>query len=312
MTARLSPHSLLEATGTRAGLALAALLLVSGCSLKTMAVKSMANTLSGSGDVFSRDDDPELVRDAVPFALKTYESLLETVPEHGPLLLATCSGFTQYAFAFVQLESEQLQFVDYPESKRRRDRAVRLYLRGLGYCVRALKVRFGDIGRMPALEMERILARAERKDVPLLYWTAATWGAAVALAPDRPELMVGFPDVRALLERALALDEAWSAGAPHEVMITIESLELLGGSKELARQHFERAVALQKGLSPGPYVALAMGVSVGDQDRAEFERLMDEALAIEPDANPGNRLATIITQRRARWLLDNIGSFFSE
>ncbi|MGH7564782.1 MAG: hypothetical protein ACREK5_10225, partial [Gemmatimonadota bacterium] len=49
-----------------AGLVLA-LALISGCSLKTMAVKSMANTLSGSGDVFARDDDPELIRDAVPF-----------------------------------------------------------------------------------------------------------------------------------------------------------------------------------------------------------------------------------------------------
>ena len=34
---------------------------LAGCSLKTMAVKTVANTLSESGDVFSRDEDPELV-----------------------------------------------------------------------------------------------------------------------------------------------------------------------------------------------------------------------------------------------------------
>src|SRR6185369_6704634 len=51
-----------------------------GCSIKTMAVKTVANTLSDTGDVFTRDNDPELVRDAIPFALKTYESLLESVP----------------------------------------------------------------------------------------------------------------------------------------------------------------------------------------------------------------------------------------
>src|ERR1043165_4715424 len=75
----------------------AALICLQACSLKTMAVKTVANTLSDSGDVFSRDNDPELVRDAVPFALKLYESLLDSVPKHEPLLIATCSGFTQYA-----------------------------------------------------------------------------------------------------------------------------------------------------------------------------------------------------------------------
>jgi hypothetical protein len=46
-----------------------------GCSLKTMAVKTVANTLAAGGDTFTRDDDPELVRDAVPFALADRDRL---------------------------------------------------------------------------------------------------------------------------------------------------------------------------------------------------------------------------------------------
>ena len=57
---------------------------------------------------------------------------------------------------------------------------------------------------------------------------------------------------------------------------------------------------MQKGLSPGPYVALATGVAVPAQDRAEFERLLKEALAIDPEKDPSNRLVTLVTQRRAR------------
>ena len=72
-----------------------------------MAVKTVANTLSAGGDAFSRDDDPELIRDAAPFALKTYESLLETVPAHAGLLLTTCSSFTQYAYAFVAADASR-------------------------------------------------------------------------------------------------------------------------------------------------------------------------------------------------------------
>src|SRR5690349_5684795 len=112
---------------------LAAVVVLQGCSLKTMAVKTVANTLSDSGDVFSRDDDPELVRDAVPFALKLYESLLESVPRHQPLLVATCAGFTQYAYAFVETDAEALGQSQYEEAKALRERALKLYLRGRDY-----------------------------------------------------------------------------------------------------------------------------------------------------------------------------------
>src|SRR5262245_4685058 len=82
--------------------------LTPGCSLKTMAVKTVANTLADTGDVFTRDDDPELIRDATPFALKLYESLLESVPTHVPLLISTCGSFTQYGYAFLEAEADSL------------------------------------------------------------------------------------------------------------------------------------------------------------------------------------------------------------
>lgn len=277
-----------------------------------MAVKTVADTLSETGDVFARDDDPDLVGDALPFALKLYESLLESVPEHAPLLVATCSGFTQYAFAFVQAEADLARESDYERATGLDARALRLYLRGRGYCLRALELRFPGAGARLTLEADAVLARARREDVELLYWTAASWGSAIALAPDRPDLLIDFPAVRALIDRAAALDETWGDGAIHETLITFESLESLGGTREKAREHFARAVELQGGRSPGPYVALALGVSVAAQDRAEFESLLEQALAVDPDANPSNRLATLITQRRARALLASADSLFAQ
>ena len=281
------------------------------CSLKTMAVKTVASTLSESGDVFSRDEDPELVREAVPFALKLYESLLDSIPNHGPLLVATCSGFTQYAYAFVETDALVLGDERHAEAQALRDRALKLYLRGRGYCLRALEVRWKGIGERLLADPVPALARAERKDVEMLYWTAASWGAAISLGLDNPELAVDFPVVRALADRALALDETWSKGAIHELMISLDSLPAaLGGDPARARQHFDRAIALQKGQAPGPYVALATGVSVPERNRAEFETLMKHALDVDPEADPSARLATLVTQRRARALLDQIDARF--
>ena len=299
--------------------ALLALLLVvavvaPACSIRTMAVKTVANTLSDTGDVFTRDDDPELIRDATPFALKLYESLLESVPTHVPLLVSTCSGFTQYGYAFLEAEADGLDASRRNEATALRERALKHYLRGRGYCLRGIDARFGK-GSSQALlgDAAPVLQKAQKTDVPLLYWSAAAWGAAISLGIDRPDLAVDFPTVRALADRALALDSSWNRGAIHELMISLDSLpEALGGNPERARAHFKTAVDIQKGLSPGPYVALATGVAVPTQDRAEFERLLKQALEIDPEKDPSNRLVILVTQRRARVLLDRIDEKFSK
>ena len=288
--------------------------LTSGCSLKTMAVKTVANTLSDTGDVFTRDDDPDLIRDATPFALKLYESLLESVPNHVPLLISTCGSFTQYGYAFLEAEADGLDSSRRAEATALRERALKHYLRGRAYCLRAADVRFGK-GTSAALLQDPVMAiaKARKDDVPLLYWSAAAWGAAISLGIDRPDLAVDLPSVRALADRALALDPTWSKGAIHELMISLDSLpEALGGNPARARDHFKMAVEIQKGLSPGPYVTLATGVAVPAQDRPEFERLLKEALAIDPEKDPSNRLVTLVSQRRARVLLDRIDEKFSK
>jgi predicted anti-sigma-YlaC factor YlaD len=290
-------------------LAVAAL---SGCSLKTMAVKTVANTLSESGTVFSRDDDPELVGEAIPFALKLYESLLESVPNHAPLLIATCSSFTQYAYAFVQVEADVIREENYDRATELDARALKLYLRGRDYCLRALDLRFPGASAQLSTDGAAVLARAQRRDVELLYWTSASWGSAIALAPDRPDLLIEFPAVRALVDRAVALDPDWSKGAIHEALISIESLESLGGNPDKARVHFARAVELQDGKSPSPYISLAMGVSVARQNRAEFVTLIEQALAIDPESDPDNRLVILVGQRLARALMARTDSLFAQ
>ncbi|HXQ78355.1 MAG TPA: TRAP transporter TatT component family protein, partial [Gemmatimonadaceae bacterium] len=99
----------------------------------------------------------------------------------------------------------------------------------------------------------------------------------------------------------------------HEMFISLESLPAaLGGDPDRARKHFARAVELQHGEAPGPYVALATGVALPAQDRAEFEKLLQTALAIDPDKDPSVRLVTLVQQRRARALLDHIDTMFTK
>jgi predicted anti-sigma-YlaC factor YlaD len=282
-----------------------------GCSLKRIAIGSVANSLAESGDSFASDGDPELIRAAVPFSLKLVESLLVEVPEHRGLLLTACSGFTQYAYAFVDRDAELVKVSDYSRYVKLQDRARLLYLRARDYCLRGLELRERGIRQRLAREPDAALARLKPEDVPLLYWTAASWGKAVTLSLDRPALAGDYPIVRAVAGRALALDEGYGDGALHEVMISVETVpEAMGGSPERARRHFERAVALSKGLSASAYLSYATGVLVPQQKRGEFVELLNRALAIDIDAAPSLRLANVLAQEQARFLLEHLDELF--
>lgn len=293
--------------------ALAVCLAASGCSLKRMAVSSMASSIAAGGDVFSRDDDPELIRDALPFGLKTMESLLEVVPDHRGLLLAACQGYTQYAYGFVEMDADLIEPTSYDEANRLRDRALKLFVRGRNFGLRALELNHKGITRALQSRPDSAVRSLRLKEVAVLYWTAAAWGSAINLGKDRPELAADIDAVRALISRGLQLDEKYDRGALHEAMIVMESLPAaMGGSPARARAHFARAIELSGGSRPGPFVTLAQSVSVASQDRHEFRALLDRALAVDPERSPSDRLATLLLQGKARALLAREDEFFIE
>ncbi|HEX7484771.1 MAG TPA: TRAP transporter TatT component family protein, partial [Vicinamibacterales bacterium] len=115
---------------------------LSGCSIKTMAINTVGNALAESGSNFASDDDPELIAAAIPFGLKTIEGLLAQSPRHKRLLFAACSGFTQYSYAFVQQDADYVEAQDLQKALAMRARAKKLYLRAVGYGMRAFDVEF--------------------------------------------------------------------------------------------------------------------------------------------------------------------------
>ena len=84
----------------------------SGCSIKKIAVNKLGDSLADSGTTFASDDDPDLVGEALPFSLKLMEGLLAENPRHRGLLLAASSGFTQYAYVYVQQDAERMEDQD--------------------------------------------------------------------------------------------------------------------------------------------------------------------------------------------------------
>lgn len=291
----------------------AVLVLLTGCtSVKKMAVNQLADALASGGSTFASDDDPELVRQAVPFSLKLMESLLEENPRHPKLLLATCSGFVQYTYAFVQEDADELEATDYAAATQLRTRAQKLYRRAREYGLRGLDATHPGFRTRLAADPRSAVRQATRADVPLLYWTAASWGSYISASKDDPSAIGEMTQVEALVDRAVELDEAWGDGSLHGLLITLELTRsgVEGKPTERSRTHFQRAVELSHGAQAGPYVTYAETVCVETRDAAAFERVLQQALAIDVNLHPQFRLANLMMQRRARWLLSHKDDLF--
>lgn len=294
---------------------LALILALSGCSINQLAVRAVANSMADGEEpnVFMSDNDPELISDALPFALKLYETLLQQDPENEELLLTTGSGYTSYANAFLQTPANQLPPSEFEQKERMLARAKNLYLRGRDMMLRALEIRHpGFRENLSNGDFNTIRNQTTAEDVPFLYWAAASWMGAFSTDPFDLDLGLSIKDAAQLMDRAFDLNPRFDEGSIHEFYISYyASLPTgLGGDRQKAREHFEDAVDLAKGKKASPYVSLATGVSIPEQNLSEFRRLMQKALAIDVDEYPEYRLINTIKQREAQWYLDNIDRFF--
>jgi len=288
-------------------------LLAAGCSIRRFAVNQVGNALASGGSTFTSDDDPDLVADAIPFGLKMYESLLAESPRHAGLLLAAAQGFTEYSYAFVDSRIDEAREENLDRANALRDRARKLYLRAYRYGMRGLEARHPGFATALNNDADRALQRAGKRDVALLYWTAASRGLAISLSKNSPEMIAELPLVQRIVARVAQLDEGFEDGAVPDFLIAFEASRTDIQAEErqkLMRRHLERAIELPKGRRAGTYVSFAENACLPAQNAEEFTSMLEKALAVDADADPDRRLANLVAQRRARWLLHHIDELF--
>lgn len=288
-------------------------LLLPGCSVRKIAVNSLGSAIAEGGSTFASDDDTELVGQAVPFGLKTMESLLAESPRHKGLLLAASSGFVQYAYGWAQLKGDYVEAESLAEATHQRERARKLYLRARDYGLRGLEVDFPGLRAGLSKDPVAALAKTKKKHVPLLYWTSLAWAGAIALKVNDSSVSADQSIVEVLARRALALDPAWELGSIHEFFVSWEAgRSSIGGSLEAARDHYARTLELARGQRASPYVTYAESICIPEQNKAEFRAALEKALEIDTSKPSDQRLANVLYQERARWLLGRVDEYFIE
>ncbi len=307
----------MKTTSSATALALALLLSLEGCSIEKLALKKVAGMLTGpsGADVFSSDNDPDFVGQALPFAIKLYESLLASLPDNAGLRLRTGSLYIMYANAFVETPADLTPRRDAETKDYLLARAKNLYLRGRDILFVALERKNPSIRRqLKDRKYEEAMAPFRKDDADLLYWTALGWLAAFSVNPFDMTLGQTVPQTKAMIERVAALAPGYGHGSLDSFYVSYYGSlpDYLGGDAAKAREYFAKAQALAGKTDTSSLMALATTVSVKEQNAAEFKDLLGRVLAFDSDGSPENRLVNILNQRKARWLLAHISDYFVE
>jgi predicted anti-sigma-YlaC factor YlaD len=283
---------------------LALLLALCGCSARHLIVQNMASELAAQGS--APEDDLVLAREASAFYLKLSEALLREVPDNLPLSEAVATGFTQYAYAFVAFEAERLDNQDAKAAQRLRERAARLYWRAHRHAMDALERAQPGFRQALASPQPADWPQLQATQVGLAYWAAASWGGFISLSKDKPDSVADLPLAVRLAGLAYAQQPGYGKGALAGLMGSFEAARP-GGNHAQALRYFDQAIALGGQRSAGPWVAKAEGVALPAADRAGFDALLRQALAVAT-AHPDMQNA--VMRERAQWLLGNADDLF--
>lgn len=282
-------------------------LILSGCAPRQLIIGGIADELATQSQ--GAENDLELAREASAFYLKFSESMLRQNPGHQGLATAVSAGYTQYAYAFVAFDAEQLEAKDAKAAERLRQRAAKLYNRARQHALNALEMQKPGLLTALASRQSSDWPKLSKEQVGLAYWAAAAWGGWISLSKDEPDVVADLPLAIRLAEQAWAADPAWGDGALSGLMGSFEAARA-AGSKQRALNYFDQGIAQSAGRSAGAYLAKAESYAQPAGDRILFEQLLQQALTVKDEAGSPLTLQNEVMRRRARWLLEKTDDLF--
>lgn len=248
----------------------------------------------------NKQNDVELMRDALPYTLVFLDGLIEASPDNTTFLLKGAEANTGYAFAFVEDQDPQ--------------RAKKFYIKAKKYALRVLSwhEEFIEALDKPLDEFIPTLQEFDIDDVPALYWTASSWLSWISQSLDNPQAFVDLPKAEAIVKRILELDEEYYFGMAHVMMGTFYAAppKILGGNPVKAKEHYDKAFEISESKFLVMHFIYAKFYAYQIQDRELFVETLEYVINAPDDIFPEKILANQVAKMKARALLEDIDEYF--
>ncbi len=278
---------------------LAALLVTSGC-IRQIAVSTVGEIVYQGFGGFMEESDLEFAEKALPANLKLLEVMLKTDPENSEILCLLSEGYSSYSLGFVEDQDSE--------------RARMFFLRGRDYGLRILRQ---DDELAKALDgsvddLKAALSRTDAEYVPAVFWTAFGLGSYINLSLSDPDALVDLPRAEAMMDFVAAKDSTFYFGGAHLFLGTLYGSrpKILGGDVDRAKEHFEKALAINGGKFLMTQVYYARSVAVQTLNEGLFDELLSAVEQTSLEVLPEARLPNAIAKRKASRLKERKSELF--
>ena len=257
---------------------------LTGCSVKKIALRSIADILQNGASAFYEESDPKLAKSALESQLKLLEVFIVNDPKNPVLILQTVQGFGAYSFLFLEEEDPA--------------RAKIFYERGLKY----------GLSLLGELENHSYTF----KEVPLVFWTAYCWAGLANLSRDNPQRIADLPKIEKMMGAVTRLSPGYFYGGADLFFGSLYGSrpKILGGDLEKAKVHFEKALSAVQRRFLIAQVLYAQYVAIPAQDKELFKKVLSEVQEFPIENFPEQRLSNQVAKERAQKMLDKINDYF--
>ena len=242
----------------------------------------------------------DLLHDGAPSLLLMIDGLLVEDPDNQKLLISGTKAYSSYAILLAQYD-------EMDKARRCAERGRELAFKLLN-SLPSLKG-FEDI---PTENLNKHLAKINKKDVTPLFWGGYGWAAWVHTQEGSPAGLAALPRIEPIMARVLELDESINYASVHIFFGTLYGAKppMFGGDPEASQAHFEKALTITNRTYLPIQVTYAETYARQVFDRELFKSLLDEVLATPLDANPNLKASNSMAKMMARKLLDHIEDYF--
>lgn len=287
--------------------------------LSKFAANSTVRVMQQAAPAVNSFADPAIAEGAIPYSISQSEGLLLVVPENVALRVNLMRTYGSYGFAFLEDRLEEAEVND-DEARMQHytERASMAYRRARQIGFETMTMEEGDDGGAEGAMRRGVDAwRAylqrfdDAEQAPIIFWTGYAMGRYISLHREDPDAIADLPYAIACFERTLQLDPSYNYYAPHAAMgaYYARAAPSLGGEPDRARASFEEAIRRTNRHFLTYLVLYARAYAVMMQDRALYQRLLQEVIDAG-DVMPEQRLANQIAKRRARRYLAQIDNLF--
>jgi hypothetical protein len=281
-------------------LLIATALLAAGCGAKR-STAYLTEAAAGGGETATLEEQALAAWDAredtahLREALGLYEQLVEQDPTDRSSMEMLSRGYYLLAVGHLDDEDEKLAAYDSGASWGER-------ILGLSEDFRACVA--GGAKDYECLE------HATKIDVPGIYWAYANqgkWAVGMGFAT----VLKHKSKLHAFISRVAELDPEYYYGAAGRGLgaYYAKAPSFAGGDLDVAKGHFDTSLELAPDYV-GTKVVMAEYWAVKSQDREAFERLLNEALAVDVTVYPDIVPIQKLEQANARKLLDQADDLF--